>query len=91
MAADFIDINRSKPQGNKTVRLAELLQEATNLCGDLKVNADHQWDTGQFGKLETNFGTPAGSGANFLALLGGVQTALGTAPIPEFIARVANQ
>ena len=91
MAADRIAIDRTKQAGNQTVRLANLLQECANLCDNLKENADHAWDTGQYGQLEGDFGLGAGAGANFLTLMGNLQTALGDATIVEFRSRVANQ
>lgn len=91
MAADFISVDRTKQLGNSAVRLAGLIQESQNLCDDLKANADHQWDTGDYTLLESKFGLAAGAGANFLTLLGNVQTALGAAALAEYVARVANQ
>lgn len=91
MAADLIVIDRTRQRGNASVRLAGLIQEAQNLCDDLKANADHAWDTGDYTLLEAQFGLATGAGANFLALLGNVQTALGASALAEYVARVANQ
>ena len=91
MAVDFNVIDRSKQQGNKAVRLAELIQESENLAGDLEANAQRMWDTGNHTLLEAQFGLATGKGANFLTLLGLVKAALGHADLNEYVARHANQ
>lgn len=91
MAADFIEIDRSKQHGNQSVRLAGLLQETQNLCEDLEGNAQRMWDVGDHTLLEQQFGLETGAGANFLTLLGSVKTALEAAILQEYVARVANQ
>ena len=91
MAADFILIDRNKQQGNQAVRLANLVQEASDLAENLNEIGQHQFDGSDYTVLEAQFGLQAGAGANFLTLLGLTKDALNAAVLKEFTARVAHQ
>lgn len=93
MAADYDIINRSKQHGNNIVRLADLLAEATAIANKEKTCADHMVaDNGDKTVLVAQFGLdPTVDAANFVTLLGNVQSALAASGVTEFIARVSGQ
>lgn len=101
MAADFININRTKQLGNGLVRLAELVVETADLCDKLSAAKDHSINGGDYSVMETNFGLETGAGANAATLIGYINEILNSntdvtgvnrlARLREFTARLAGQ
>jgi hypothetical protein len=103
MANDFIKITAtSRPQmGNQVIRLANLLREVRDLTDALNDAAGRMHDGATYTTVESNFGLPGGTGANFVTLLGYVQEILNTstavsdanrlARLDEFVSRLAGQ
>lgn len=101
MAADYFTIDRSKQLGNQAVRAASLVNELQGLLAQLNEIASHSWDTGDYTVLEANFGLATGKGADFLSLLGAINTLFNTNTdvsgqtrldqLNGFVARVSGQ
>lgn len=101
MAADYVKINRALQLGNNLVRAADLLLEVRQLVSKMLAAGNHSNDGTNYTLMESNFGLPAGSGANVLFLLGLVDTILNSAStvtgtnrlaqLDEFCARLAGQ
>ena len=104
MAADYIPIVKtpSRPQlGSQTVSVANKLIELRQLVLALNMISGHCVNASDFSILETQFGLPAGTGANFATLLGNLNTLFNTntdvvgatrlAQLDEFQSRIAGQ
>jgi hypothetical protein len=101
MAADFIVVNRSKQHGNRAVRIADLLVELRSIIDAEFSSANHMFEASDYSVLEAQFGLAAGTGANYLNLLGLMREVLNsTDEIPgasrkawldEYAARIAGQ
>ncbi len=101
MAADFINVNRTKTLGSSLVRAADLLRELRELIDKLKDAGNHSNDGSSYTVMETNFGLATGAGPNTLTLinimdsiLNGSDAAGGATQqgqIEEFCARLAGQ
>lgn len=79
MAADFIDVNRTKQPGNMMVRCADLLCELSDTVAKMKNIKDHCNAAGDFSKMEAVFGLNVGAGANAAALIDNLNTLLNSA------------
>jgi hypothetical protein len=101
MAADLIEVDRSKQGGNQLVRLAQLISEARSLSELLFAAANHGVAAGDFTQFERVFGLVAGTGANTITVLGNTRDILNTNEevagqtrkdrLDEFEARLAVQ
>lgn len=90
MAADYIAVDRSKQLGNQMVRLANLIQESSDLAENLSEQGSHQFDGADYTQFESQFGL-SGNGANILFLLNSAKDALNASILKEFTARLAGQ
>lgn len=101
MAADYITVNRSKRLGDSLVRSANLLRELRELVDQIQDAGNHSNNGTDYSMLEANFGLPAGTGANTLALISLLGETLNTnvektgavrlSQFDEFAARLAGQ
>lgn len=102
MAADFIELAKPRPQmGNELVSVANQLRDIRDRVDALNDAAGRQWDGADFAKLRNQFGVTVGTEANFLTLLGNLNTILNASgevaganrlsQLDEFISRLAGQ
>lgn len=103
MANDYIIITRTnRPQlGSQIIAAANRLKELRELVRGLADVAGHMHDGATYTTLEAQFGIPAGSGANFVTLLGLLDNILNTnttvagtdrlSQLNEFVGRLAGQ
>lgn len=103
MADDYIRVTpTNRPQmGNQTIRLANLVREVRDLTDAINDAASHMHDGVTYTTVESNFGLSAGTGANFVTLLGLIQTIFNTntdvtganrqSQLDEFVSRLAGQ
>lgn len=101
MAADYINVNRSKQPGNNLVRAADMLAELRNLVAKIYASGNHMNDGVDYSLFEADFGLAAGSGANTLTLIGLLNDTINAsvdktgavrlAQLDEFCARLAGQ
>lgn len=103
MAADYIPISKTNRgvSASQVIAAANRLVELRDLIAQLDANAQHMHEGGVYTVLESQFNLPAGSGANFLTLLGYMQEIFNTntdvtganrlARIEEFCARLSGQ
>ena len=101
MAADFVKVDKSKTAGSQSVGLAVAIKDVQQRISSLLAAGNHMWDTGNHVLLEEQFGLVAGTGANFLAMLGNLNTIFNTNgtvagqtrldQIAEFTARLSPQ
>lgn len=101
MAADFINVNKTKQLGNSLVRAANLVNELRGLVSQLNNVEGHSFAASDYTVFEANFGLTAGTGANTATLLGLINTIFNTstdvtganraAQLDEFVGRLSGQ
>lgn len=78
MAIDHINIDRSKQLAADLIDLGRLLSAVRDKTRRLVAIANHQWDTDNYGTLETRFGIETSKGADALFLLNVLHEILNT-------------
>lgn len=101
MAADYVQVNRTRALGDALVQLAEHLRQARVLSSFLNATGQHCFNGTDYTSMEQLFGLNAGTGANCLTLIGNLDTVLNSsttvdgttrqAQLLEFVSRVAGQ
>lgn len=101
MAADYINVDRTKQLGNTLVMAADRTRELREMIDKLKDATNHSNDGSDYSLMETNFGIATGMGANCATLInildnvlngsGDLAGATRLGQIEEFVARLAGQ
>jgi hypothetical protein len=103
MAIDFVSITKtSRPQlGSQVIGLANQIRDIRDKVDALNDAASHMHDGANYALVESQFGLTGGAGANFVTLLGLLNTIMNTngdvtganrlAQLDEFVARIAGQ